>query len=88
MLDSQDESLTGFVQQSRAKVSDHFHDDQVGIWTQEILEALALHDQYRPETYEDKVVASEAVASELMDIGKAIDKMRMASRALAGEDGQ
>jgi hypothetical protein len=73
-------------------VSEHFHDEQVRIWTQEILEALALHDQYRPETYDDKVVAREVIARELVDIGKAIDTMRMTSRAalraVAGEDGQ
>jgi hypothetical protein len=67
--------------QEAARVSEHFHPEQVGIWTQEILEALALHDLFRPETYDDKVVASQVIARELVDIGKAIDTMRTVNRA-------
>lgn len=49
-----------------------FHDEQVRVWAQEILEALALTGVMKVESYHDKVEAFCAVTDELKSISAAI----------------
>lgn len=60
------------VKQS-VKPSERFHEEQVQIWAQEILEGLAMSDLIKIDTYDDKVTAHRIVKRELVDIGKALD---------------
>ncbi|KHQ52369.1 hypothetical protein [Mameliella alba] len=49
-----------------------FHEEQVQIWSQEILEGLAMADLFSPSTYDDKIDAARIVQKELTDIAATI----------------
>ena len=53
-----------------------FREEQVRIWAQEILEALAMGDLLSINTYDDKVSAFVAVRNELQSIAAAIRAMQ------------
>lgn len=76
-----DEDATKVSVKEAARISDRFHKEQVQIWTQEILEALAMNDLLAIDSYDDKIVASEVVSRELVDIGKSLDTLCMVNRA-------
>ena len=51
------------------EIGDIFHDEQIEIWAQEILEALDVIEMLDIKSYDDKVQAFRAVRDELRSIG-------------------
>jgi hypothetical protein len=84
------EALEPVTVREAARPSEMFHQEQVTIWAQEILEALAMHDLLKIDTYDAKIEAHQAISRELVDIGHALDTLcmtdRAAPRALAEKD--
>lgn len=54
------------------EAAEMFHEEQVQIWSQEILEGLAMADLFTPSTYDDKIDAHRIVQRELTDIAATI----------------
>ncbi|MGA0540690.1 hypothetical protein [Neotabrizicola sp. VNH66] len=54
------------------RAADIFHDEQIEIWSDEILMDMALADHIRIETFEDKVAAKDLVQGNLKTIADAI----------------
>jgi hypothetical protein len=60
------------VAQEREACADVIHEEQANIWTQEIMEALAMNGHIDPQTYDDKVEIARLIRDELEVIPAAI----------------
>lgn len=53
-----------------------FHEEQIAIWSQEILESLAGESLLQLECYDDKITASVVVKSELVSISRILTALK------------
>jgi hypothetical protein len=60
------------VAREREECAQVIHEEQANIWTQEIMEALAMNGHINPQTYDDKVEIARLIRDELEAIPAAI----------------
>ena len=64
--------IAEFVAREREGCAQVIHEEQAVIWTQEIMEALAMNGHIDPQTYDDKVEIARLIRDELEVIPAAI----------------
>ena len=64
------------------EIGDIFHDEQIRIWADEILDALAVIDVLDVKSYDDKVQAFCAVRDELRSIGRDVSARATLARGV------